>query len=193
MRMRARIPIATTPTERRVRREARSETLRELALALRQDGWTYAHIGKALGVSLERARRVIKKAERLRDQPRWHDKLPVRALNFLLKHELESLPEIDAARAVALLSRRELLGFANLGVGTCAAVVAWLSHHGLKLQPPQSSRRLVAQCVAERDAAFPDHENEAGTPMGCPSVSNDPFSADRNDEQAPCLYPPPAT
>jgi len=50
MRMRARIPIATTPTERRVRREARSETLRELALALRQDGWTYAHIGKALGV-----------------------------------------------------------------------------------------------------------------------------------------------
>jgi hypothetical protein len=42
-------------TERRIRREARSETLRERALALRMAGWTYAAIGKALGFSATRA------------------------------------------------------------------------------------------------------------------------------------------
>lgn len=106
MGMQHRTLIATTPTERRIRREARSETLRERALALRQAGLTYAAIGGVLGVSLERARRIIKKAERLRDQPRWHDKLPTRAQTFLQNMDLAARSEIDAARAVALLRAR---------------------------------------------------------------------------------------
>ena len=52
--------------------------------------------------------------------------------------------------------------------------------------------QLIAQRVAERDAS-PDHE--AGTPGGCPSVSNDgPFAADRSEvQERRCLYLPPAT
>jgi predicted DNA-binding transcriptional regulator AlpA len=48
--------------------------------------------------------------------------------------------------------------------------------------------RLIAQRVAERDAS-----NGAGTLQGCPSDSSDPFAAERNDEQAACLYLPPPT
>jgi hypothetical protein len=61
--MLTRIPPAT---ERRIRREARSETLRERALALRQAGWTYAAIGQALGFSTTRALQLVRKAERIR-------------------------------------------------------------------------------------------------------------------------------
>jgi hypothetical protein len=53
------------PAERRIRREARSATLRERALALRQAGWTLADIGRALGVSATRAYQMARKAERL--------------------------------------------------------------------------------------------------------------------------------
>ena len=110
--MHGRIAISSS-TERRIRREARSETLRERALALRRAGWTLARIGIALGVSTTRVFQMVRKAERL----------------------AESI---------------------------------------------------------ERDAS-PD--NEAGTPIpGCPSDSNnDPFVADREAEQRPCLYQPPAT
>jgi len=64
MGMQARIPIPL-PAERRIRREARSATLRERALALRQVGWTLANIGQALGVSTTRAFQMVRKAERL--------------------------------------------------------------------------------------------------------------------------------
>jgi hypothetical protein len=53
-------------TERRIRREARSETMRERALALRVSGWTYAAIGQALGVSSTRALQLVRKAEWIR-------------------------------------------------------------------------------------------------------------------------------
>src|SRR5262249_23304325 len=53
------------PAERRIRREARSETLRERALALRRSGWTLARIGIALGVSTTRVYQMVRKAERL--------------------------------------------------------------------------------------------------------------------------------
>jgi hypothetical protein len=111
--MHGRIAISS-PAERRIRREARSETLRERALALRRAGWTLARIGQALGVSTTRVFQMARKAE-----------------------------------------------------------------------------RLIAESI-ERDAS-PD--NEAGTPIpGCPSDSNnDPFVADREAEQRPCLYLPPAT
>jgi len=59
-----RIPIPL-PAERRIRREARSAILRERALALRQAGWTYAAIGRALGVSTTRALQMVRKAKRL--------------------------------------------------------------------------------------------------------------------------------
>jgi hypothetical protein len=62
--MLTRVPISPT-AERRIRREARSATLRERALALRQAGWTFADIGCALGVSTTRALQMVRKAERL--------------------------------------------------------------------------------------------------------------------------------
>ena len=62
--MHVRIAIPTS-AERRIRREARSATLRERALALRQAGWTLANIGQALGVSTTRAFQMVRKAERL--------------------------------------------------------------------------------------------------------------------------------
>jgi len=44
--MLTRVPIPAA-AERRIRRESRSATLRERALALRQAGWTYVAIGQA--------------------------------------------------------------------------------------------------------------------------------------------------
>ena len=121
--------------ERRIRREARSETLRERALALRRGGWTFAVIGNALGVSPKRAGQIVRKAERRKRDPHWYDGLPVRVIYFLYGRGLTSVPEIEAAHAVARLSRRELMRTPNFGAGSCAAVVAWLARHGLKLQP----------------------------------------------------------
>jgi len=72
-----RIPVST-PTDRRIRREARSAARRAQALALRQSGATYAEIGAALDLSLERARQIVRKAERLANAPRWFDPLPMR-------------------------------------------------------------------------------------------------------------------
>jgi hypothetical protein len=58
-------PHIPPATERRIRREARSATLRERALALRTAGWTYTAIGNALGFSSTRALQLVRKAERL--------------------------------------------------------------------------------------------------------------------------------
>jgi hypothetical protein len=66
--MLTRVPIPP-PAERRIRREARSAILRERALALRQTGWTYAAIGRALGISTTRALQMVRKAERLNREP----------------------------------------------------------------------------------------------------------------------------
>ena len=103
--MHGRIPNLT-PAERRICREARSAALRDLALALRQGGKTFAIIGQELGLSLERARQIVKKAERVANAPRWFDPLPMRAQTFLHNMNLTALPEIEAAIAVARLSRR---------------------------------------------------------------------------------------
>jgi Sigma-70, region 4 len=130
-----RIPVST-PTDRRLRREARSAALRAQALALRQCGATYAEIGAALGLSLERARQIVHKAERLANAPRWFDPLPMRAQTFLHNAGLAELPETEAALAVARLTRRELLAIQNFGRVACDAVVAWLARHGLTLRSP---------------------------------------------------------
>jgi hypothetical protein len=128
-----RIPIST-PAERRIRREARSAALRQQGLALRKDGATYVAIGAALGLSLERARQIVRKAERLANAPRWFDPLPMRAQTFLHNAGLTVLPEIDAAAAVARLTRRELMATPNFGRVACDALVAWLARHGLTLR-----------------------------------------------------------
>jgi len=63
--MRTQTPAVLPRTERRIRREARSATLRERALALHQAGWTLAAIGQVLGVSTTRACQIVRKAKRL--------------------------------------------------------------------------------------------------------------------------------
>jgi hypothetical protein len=132
-----RIPVST-PTDRRIRREARSAARRAQALALRQSGATYAEIGAALDLSLERARQIVRKAERLANAPRWFDPLPMRAQTFLHNADLTELPETKAAAAIAQLTRRELLATPNFGRVACDAVVAWLARHGLTLNSSQS-------------------------------------------------------
>jgi hypothetical protein len=108
---------------------------------------------------------------------------------FLQNMDLAARPEIDAAIAVAQLSRRELLGIPNFGVGACAAVVAWLSRHGLKLQQAKSPHAYSQRLIYKRSS-------EQGAPARRrPSVfNNGPFAADRtSNEQAPCVYRPPTT
>jgi hypothetical protein len=65
----------------------------------------------------------------------WRARLPTRALSFLRHHGFDALPEIEAARAVARMTRRDLAALPNLGHGTIAALAAWLAGHGLELQP----------------------------------------------------------
>lgn len=127
-----------TPTERRLRREARSAAMRRQALALREAGVTYAAIARALGLSLERARRIVKRAEWLRSNPHWSDALPARAQYFLHTRGWFDLDEVAAARHVAQLSRRELMRTPNFGAGACSAIVAWLARHGLNPRPESS-------------------------------------------------------
>jgi hypothetical protein len=126
----------STPADRHSRRQQRSAELRGRALALRQAGATYAVIGQTLGVCLERARRITLKAERLANAPRWYDGLPARAINLLHQRGLNALSEIDAARAVAQLKRRELMSTPNFGRVSLNALRGWLAKHGLALRPP---------------------------------------------------------
>jgi hypothetical protein len=168
------VPIFPT-AEQRIRREARTATLRERAVALRAAGWTLARIGVVLGVSATRVGQLLRKAKRLQDQPHWSDALPMRAQNYLIRGRgLDGLAETDAARAIAQFSYRQLLEIPNIGPAACAAVIAWLESHGLALQP-QPSR------------------NKTGVPQGDTrlSVSNDgPLPAGPNDVEEPWLYRP---
>jgi hypothetical protein len=121
--------------------------------------------------------------------------------------------DIDDALIVRFLGSRHLgrryLRYHELeALGLCdnrASLKVWMYAgafpRGIKIPGPYGKTlvwlaievaQLVAQRVAERDASSPD--NGTGTPTpGCPSDSNDPFAADRNDEPRLCLYPPPAT
>jgi len=169
--MHGRIPNLT-PAERRIRREARSAALRDLALALRQGGKTFAIIGQELGLSLERARQIVKKAERLANAPRWFDPLPMRAQTFLHNMNLTALPEIEAAIAVARLSRRELLAAPNIGRGAADAIAAWLAGHGLKLR---EASPLSNESAPEWER--PHDSNQAG-----------PQRTGLNEYETPCPY-----
>jgi hypothetical protein len=143
--------------------------LRQRALALRQAGATYDAIGRELGVGLERARQIVLMAERLINDPRWYDRLPMRAQNFLHNARLTALPETEAATAVARYSRRELLTTPNLGRGAVGAIADWLAGHGLALQ---SEQKKVGAPTRERPS----------------DDSISPFAAGRR-ELAPCPYP----
>jgi hypothetical protein len=166
-------PISS-PAERRIHRQARSATRRELALAWRKAGWTFCDIAAALGVCRERARQIVSKAERMarraHDQ-HWWDPLPIRARQFLHGYGLTKLSEMEAVRAVAQLSRRELMRTPNFGSASCAALVAWLVRHGLTLQretPTAFSRRLIAE--ASHKTGKPDTVGSgAGLDSSCAS------------------------
>jgi hypothetical protein len=142
----------STPSERRLHREAQSAALRERAFTLRQAGTTYAAIGRELGLSVERTRQIVRKAERLTRHPRWHDHLPQRAVGLLDARGLLDRPEYEAALALAQISARELLQTPNFGRTSLAALCAWLAGHGLKLREasPSNEGAPASQCDARR-------------------------------------------
>jgi hypothetical protein len=169
-------------------RESRSQPLRDArALALRKAGWTFRRIGEALGVKTERARQLLRKAERLSLHPHWRDKLPTRVRNFLRTSGLAGLSEIEAARAVARMSRRELLTTPNIGRGAASAVIAWLSGHGLRLQPEIT---LKAARVSAVPHTVHDDVNEMAAVAGTTAIEGCPPSP--NEEPERCT-PTPAT
>ena len=158
----------STPTERRQRAEALAATRRAEALALRRAGRRFIDIARALGVTLERARRITYEAERRAFDPHWYDNLPLRAVHVLRAHELLDRPESEAVRAVAQFSARELMHRENFGRVSLNALSDWLAGHGLKLQP----------------------ETKPGAPAkGRPFDSIDPLTTGRNEFKAPCPYP----
>jgi hypothetical protein len=154
--------------QRRVRREEQAAAQRDRALALRQIGMTFAAIGAELGVRLERARQIVRKAEWHANNPRWYDDLPMRAQTFLRNTGLSTLPEAEAAAALARLSRRELMRAPNVGHAVADALGAWLAHHGLAFQSSQ------------KKPGAPSRER--------PSDSDSPFAPGRNKFTAPCPY-----
>ena len=128
--MEMRDPFATSVDRRRARK-ALSAGRRAYALHLRSAGATYAQIGVALGLSSTRVGQLLAKAERLAAQPRWHGQFPARALNFLIIRGLADLPELEAALAVAKLTREQIKAEPNFGPGALAAIEAWLA--GIRL------------------------------------------------------------
>jgi hypothetical protein len=131
----------TTSVERRLAREQRSAAIRAVATRMRQHGATYAQIGAALGgLSVEAARRLVLIEEHRAGRPRWHSDLGVRALNGLSNIGVNvNGPEVEAAKATAKFTRRQLLGRPNFGAGSVATVCAWLATHGLTLREPTSA------------------------------------------------------
>ena len=124
----------TTPAQRRIRRERLSAAKRGLALAMRSAGATQAQIAAALALSPARIAQILAKAEHLAARPHWHGQFPARALNFLIGRDLPERPEIEAAEALARLSRKEIQAEPNLGRGAVKAIEVWLAGHGLTLR-----------------------------------------------------------
>jgi hypothetical protein len=129
--MEMRDPLATSAARRRVREAAFK---RAYALSLRQHGATQAQIAAALALSSTRVGQILAKAEQLAARPRWHGQFPARALNFLIMRDLAGKPEIEAAQALARLTRKELKEAPGLGKDAIAALAAWLERLGLTLR-----------------------------------------------------------
>jgi len=148
----------------------------EQVLTLRQRGATYAEIGHEFGLSKTRVRQIALRA----GNRHWQDQLPGRVRTFLHNMNLTALPEIEAAIAVARLSRRELLAAPNIGRGAADAIAAWLAGHGLKLRPES------AHAFARRVRGSP---MKAGAPMReRPSDSETGPATGRNEHETSCLY-----
>jgi hypothetical protein len=91
----------------------------------------------------------------------------MRAQTFLHIHGLIGLPELEAAIAVARLSRRELLSTPNIGRGAADAIGAWLEPAGSR-HPAGSKHRNkgmsptsiigITQAIADRFTLVHDHE-----------------------------------
>jgi hypothetical protein len=148
-------PLATSADRRRAR-ESLSAGKRAYALSLRKHGATLVQIGTALALSPTRVGQLLAKAEHLAAQPRWHRQFPARALNFLIVRDLAGKPEIEAAEALARLTRKELKEAPGLGKDAIGALIAWLATHGMALReisPPQRIR--------ERGRAVPSTNSEA--------------------------------
>ena len=139
----------------------------EQVLTLRQRGATYAEIGHEFGLSKTRVRQIALRA----GNPHWQDQLPGRVRTFLHNMNLTALPEIEAAIAVARLSRRELMRAPNVGHAVADALGAWLAHHGLAFTAPTTKSGAPAR---ERPFLIP----ETG-----------PLPTGRNEHETPCLYP----
>ena len=139
----------------------------EQVLTLRQRGATYAEIGHEFGLSKTRVRQIALRA----GNRHWQDQLPGRVRTFLHNMNLTALPEIEAAIAVARLSRRELMRAPNVGHAVADALGAWLAHHGLAFTAPTTKSGAPAR---ERPFLIP----ETG-----------PLPTGRNEHETPCLYP----
>jgi hypothetical protein len=136
--------VKTASAARRIAREKRSAAKRATAAQLWGNGANLDEIGGAIGLSRTRVAQILAKAKRLAQQPTWHDKLTVRALNRLrsLGIDVDSSPEIEVAHAVAIgFSRHELMAAPNFGKGALAAIRAWLASHGMRLRESATEKQ----------------------------------------------------
>jgi hypothetical protein len=124
-------------------------------LARRDKGATYREIGAEFGVSMERARQLVLRAQHKRDRPHWRNQLTTRAVNALcnaIGMRLLDLPEAEAAAVVARLDQRELLATPNLGKTSLHELDVWLARFGLKLsRRPTIQGTINDEVIAEAD------------------------------------------
>lgn len=109
--------------------------------AMRAEGRTYRAIGETYGVSVDRVKQIIARAEaqvRLRTTEPNRAALSVRAQNVLSM--MIDQPEEDRAERdqllparVAALTRKQIADAFNAGKGTLAEIEAWLWERGLTL------------------------------------------------------------
>jgi hypothetical protein len=110
----------------------------EQALSLREGGAKLSEVGQALGVSVSRARMMIKSAERHRSMVRADrpmGQLPIRAYNILVaalgKRRGSDFTRQEVATTITL---RQLKDINNCGAGTINAIRRWLQQDDLDLR-----------------------------------------------------------
>lgn len=139
----------------RIRRKARKaqpkqppSPEREAAiLAAREQGKTLRVIGEEFGLSVERIRGIVARAERKRADPNAHE-LSVRAIN-VIKNTLPMFGHDDGnsyygfknpkavAEQVASAGVKTLKDSNNCGKKTIAEIEAWLNKYDFSFRPPE--------------------------------------------------------
>jgi chaperonin cofactor prefoldin len=116
-----------------------AEQRRHKAIELRKKGLTYDEIGQALGgLSRERVRQLIKRAERLGER-HWHDGLSTRTANCVLNQisigtrELEAMGSAAVAAEITKIPRDTWLEVSNMGWRSLAEMEKWIAQYGHKL------------------------------------------------------------